>query len=226
MATMLRETDSTNKHLNGSARHMRLCRQAGQTALAEAILPVHNALSDKQKASKAASEAREQANDDMIYSDGDLDGAVHTAFDETKRHDRESPGDRATERTFPDGKFTTITMTKTTEEPDEVDKLALRFESFGASHPLYAIAARLREKAAVSRTKVNAYKEAIKAENKAQADEQIAKFELRRKYEHNYLDARKLLGRTMADRLFPRIGGGGSSGPGDEETPPSDSQNA
>jgi hypothetical protein len=226
MATMLRETDSTNKHLNGSSRHMRLCRQAGRTDLAEAILPVHNMLSDKQKASKAALEAREQAHDDMIFSDGDLDSAVHTAFDETKRHDRESPGDRATERTFPDGKFTTITSAKVTEEPDEVDTLAKRFESFGASHPLYAIAALLREKAEVSRTKIEAYKAAIKAENKAQADEQIAKFELRRKYEHNYLDARKLLGRAMADRLFPRIGGGGSSGSTDDDTPPSDSPNS
>jgi hypothetical protein len=40
MATMLRETDSTNKHLNASSRHMRLSRQAGQTTLAEGILPV------------------------------------------------------------------------------------------------------------------------------------------------------------------------------------------
>ncbi len=226
MATMLRESDSTHKHLNASSRHGRLCRQAGQAALGEGISVAHAALVDKQQASKAAVEAREHAHDDMIFSDGDLDSTTHTAFDEAKRHDRDSPGDRAVERTFPDGKFTTITSVKMTEEPDEVDKLAKRFESFGATHPLFAIASLLKEKAEISRAKVEAYKAAIKAEKAAQADEQIAKFELRRKYEHNYLDARKLLGRTMADRLFPRIGGGGSSGPEDEDNPSPDTPNA
>ena len=61
MAVMLRESDSTNKHLNAVSRHMRLCRQAGAQALAEAILPPYEALVGKQSATKAASDAREAA---------------------------------------------------------------------------------------------------------------------------------------------------------------------
>jgi hypothetical protein len=59
--------------------------------------------------------------------------------------------------------------------------LAKRFEIFGESHPLFAVASLLREKAKVSRAKVDAYKAAIKAESSALAEEQIAKFELWRK---------------------------------------------
>jgi hypothetical protein len=223
MATLLRENDSSNKHINASARHIRLCRQVGASTLVEAIEPKTQNLRAKQAATKTAIEAVEAAHDDILFTDGDQDNTVKNGFDECKRYDRDNPGSTALSRAFPDGRFTTITMVKTVDEPDEVDNLAARFESFGASHPLFAHAALLRQKAAAVRAKIDVYKAAIKAEKVAEADEQIAKFELRQQYEQNYLDARKLLGKPLAERLFPALGSDRGSA-GDKDEPPTPEQ--
>ena len=47
--------------------------------------------------------------------------------------------------------------------------------------------------------------EAIRQLKSAEAEEEIAQGKLRRKYEANYLDARKAWGRVFADRLFPQL---------------------
>lgn len=56
-----------------------------------------------------------------------------------------------------------------------------------------------------SRKAIKAYEESIKQLKTTQAEEDIAKATLRRQYEINYLDARKQLGKTLAERLFPKL---------------------
>ncbi len=223
MATMLRESDSTDKSLNAGKRHVRLSRQVGATALVDAIQPWIDTLLQKQQATRAAAEAREGAYDDVVLVDGYQDNTVKNAFDGAKGFDRDNPGAGALSRTFPDGRFTSITRMNTSKEPDAVERLAQRFESFDASHPLFAHAALLRQKAEICRAKIDVYKAAVKAEKAAEADEQIVKFELKQQYEQNYLDARKQFGKSLSERLFPALGSHRSGGP-DEEEPPAPEQ--
>lgn len=79
----------------------------------------------------------------------------------------------------------------------------MRIESLGEQHPLKAVAADLRAKVSVSRAANVTYLEAIRSQKVAEADEEVAQDNLRRHYEINYLEARKTLGRVIAERLFP-----------------------
>lgn len=88
-------------------------------------------------------------------------------------------------------------------DADLVEQLAVRIESLGEEHALNTVAADLRDKAEVSRAANTTYLEAIRSQKVAEADEEIAQANLRRQYELNYLEARKTLGRAIAERLFP-----------------------
>ena len=108
-------------------------------------------------------------------------------------------------RVFPDGKFGHIVNMNLQDEPDTVERLALRIENLGKEHPLYPLAAELRNQVAASRKAIKAYEDVIKQLKNCEADEEIAQATLRRQYENNYLDARKQLGKIRAERLFPKL---------------------
>ncbi len=91
------------------------------------------------------------------------------------------------------------------EEPDTVERLAMRTEALGKEHALYPLAAELRKQVAASRKAIKAYEDVIKQLKSCEADEEIAQATLRRQYENNYLDARKQLGKIRAERLFPKL---------------------
>jgi hypothetical protein len=131
MATMLNDRDSTDRHLDLTRRHIRLCKQVkGASSLATAIEPALQALLQKQAATKTKLDARQDALDDFILRDLELDDGVRTAFEKCK---------------------------------------------------------------------------------------QFAQANLRQQYEINYLEARKTLGRSGAERLFPRPSAGTNR---DEAEPP------
>ena len=108
---------------------------------------------------------------------------------------------------FPEGRFSAITVVNRNQEPDVVEKLAVRLESLGAAHPLYGLAAELKRKVDASRQAIAALTQTITERKKAEAEEEIAQLALRRQYELNYLEARRTLGRDLAERLFPRVSG-------------------
>ena len=119
----------------------------------------------------------------------------------------ENPGQAILNKIFPEGKFTVIINVERTKEPDVAEQLAVRFENLGSGHPLYVIAADLREKISDSREAISAYHEAIRGQKIAEAEEEIVQAAFRQQYEVNYLDSRKEFGRVMAERLFPKITG-------------------
>ena len=205
MARMLQDRESTDRHLNTTKRHMRLCKQAsGAAEFAEAIKNVYDALIAKQGITKEKDEERENTYDDILFFDADLDNGVRTLFEKCRQYDRDNPADRVLPKIFPEGKFTPVTTVSLKKEPDAVEQLAVRLESLGESHALYGIVAQLREKVEASRSAISRYHTAIRDQKIAEAEEEIAQSELRQQYEFNYLDARRKLGRVMADRLFPR----------------------
>jgi hypothetical protein len=208
MARMLRDNESTGKHLNAGRRHTRLCKKLkGAEKYALNMETVFSQLIVKKKATDEKTDAREDFYDDMILYDTDLDNSIRTSFEKCKQFDRENPGQAVLNKIFPEGKFTVITNIERTKEPDAAEQLAVRFESLGSDHPLYETAAVLREKISASREAINAYYESIREHKLAQAEEEIAQAAFRRQYEANYLDARKEFGKVLAERLFPRITG-------------------
>ncbi len=209
MAKMLSDRESTDRHLDSTRRHIRLCKQVkGAEQLAANIEPAYRDLLQKQAATRAKLEAREDAHDDAILRDADLDDAVRTTFERVKQFDRENPGAQVLLKIFPQGRFSDITRAERAKEPDVVEEVATRLASLGEKHPLNAIAVDLRAKVETARASNAAFLEAIRNQKLAEAEEEIAQANLRRQYEFNYLDARKTLGRAMAERLFPHFSAG------------------
>lgn len=205
MATLLNDRDSTVRHLDLTRRHVRLCRQVkGAGPLATAIESVNQALIQKQAATKTKFDARQDALDDFILRDLELDDSVRTAFEKCKQFDRDNPTATVLLKIFPSGTYSELTNLERSKEPDVIEQLAVRFESLGATHALFAIAADLKAKVNASRTALTDYQNAIRNHKLAEADEEIAQADLRLQYETNYLEARKTFGRTTAQRLFPR----------------------
>lgn len=206
MARILYENESSARHLNYTRRHIRLCKQTkGAEKFAAFIQALYDELIVRQKAAGEKDQERENSYDDLILSDTVLDDSVRTAFEKCKQYDRDNPGKAILLKMFPDGKFTPIINTERTVEPDVVEQLALRFESLGAEHPLIGMAADLRARIQQTRQAIGVYNETIRQQKLAEAEEEIARGALRRKYEANMLDARKEFGKTLADRLFPQI---------------------
>ncbi len=216
---MLFERDSTNKHLNATRRHIRFVRKikTGET-LAAAIEPHYNNLIAKKEERLAKVTLREDANDDLSYADSVLDNAVRNAFSACEKYDREYPDNRALRTVFPDGKFGDLIKLPIQEEPDEVDNVVLRFQSLGEDHPLFIEAETLASVVTNSKTAISALRAAIKAVKIAEAEEEMAQANLRRQYENNYLQARSTFGRSVAERIFPKLSGGSAkTAPVEEE---------
>lgn len=207
MATMLRENQSTEAHLNAVRRHMRLCgieRKSG-SGLIDAIKPAYDDLAAKRAATLARTRERQDALDLLVLRDGELDDAVRTTYERVAQFDRESMSAPLLPVLFPGGKFGAILATKRIKEPDAVEQLAVKIESLGGQHPLHALAADLRRRIEASRKAIEEHRVAVTRQKSADAEERIARMELRRRYEANYLNARATLGRIVTARLFPKV---------------------
>ncbi len=205
MASMLREKDSTDRHLNLSYRHVRLCNMhKGAEILASNIKPAIQNLASKQENTKQKQLAREEAYDDVILSDVNLDNCVKTVFERCKQFDRDNVGENILPRIFPESKFTTITELNRYEEPAAVNLVAVRLENLGPNHPLFGLAQELRNQTAASLTAIEKLRQAEAAEKTALTEENLARAALRKQFELNYLEARKIFGKEQAERLFPK----------------------
>jgi len=206
MAQLLYPRDATRKHLSASRRHMRLCRQyTGAEFLVDQIQLPFNELKDKAAATLKKEEIREDKYDDLLIADNQLDDAVRTVFRRCEEHDRTTPAEAVLPLVFPEEKFSHIVNMNMQQEPETVEMLAVRLEKQRKEHALYPLAKELRTKVAASRKAIKAYDDSMKQIKLAETEEEMAKATLRKQYENNYLDARKQLGKTRAERLFPKL---------------------
>lgn len=203
MARMLADRDSSAVHINQARRHERLAKRYRQEAFATSIRGALDPLRAKADITAEKELERQGATDDIAAADADLDDAIRTLYNSTEIHERENPGSGVLSLLFPDGGFSAITDISVAQEPAAAEGLANRVTSLGAGHPLAPHAAKLQLLATAVRTALAAQTEAIRALKLAQAEEEIQQAALRRQYEVNYLDARKQLGRSLAERLFP-----------------------
>lgn len=206
MAQLLYPRDATRKHLSASRRHLRLCRQfTGTQFLVDQIQLPYQDVKTKEEATLKKQEIREDRYDDLLIADNQLDDTVRTVFRRCEEHDRTTPAEAVLPLVFPEEKFSHIVNMNMQQEPDTVEMLAVRLENLGKEHALYPLAKELRDKVAASRKAIKAYDDSLKQVKLAENEEEMAKATLRRQYENNYLDARKQLGKTRAERLFPKL---------------------
>lgn len=217
MARLLAERDSTLLHLTLARRHERLARRYRQDALADIIKASAKTLKDKADLAEERDLDRQAAYDNVLAADADLDDAVRNLFNAAEIHDRQNLAGPVLATLFPEGGFTAITDEPLAQEPATVTALATKVESLGAQHALAAHAALLRTAAKGVTDALATQEQAIRASKTADAEEEIAAAALRRQYEGNYLDARKSLGRPLAERLFPSARN--ASRPATEPTP-------
>ncbi len=206
MAQLLSSSHSVNRCMNMTKRHQRLCKQAvNDETLSGQIEPHKDECRSKLELLSTATEARENAYDDLILGDKNLDDEVRSIYEECKKYDRDNPAERALIKVFPDETFGEIIRLPFAVEVTEVDKIILRLESLGGEHHMNAFVSKLRTKKDVVKSALTTLSTAIREEKMAEAEVEIAKTALVRQYEYNYLDARHKYGRYNADKLFPKI---------------------
>lgn len=205
MARMIYKQDSTAMHLKMARRHIRLCGQVkGAGKFAEQILPVWKNLKESEKKKESASEIRDDAYDDVVLKDIELDNMVRTVFERTRQYDRDNTT-RYLDLLFPARGFSDIIRMHMSKEPQEVGKLLLKIEKLEDGHGLRELIEPLKTKIENAKAAWAAYEQKIDSLKEMQIDEEMAKLAVRRQYEHNWLDARKEYGVNMADSIFPKI---------------------
>jgi hypothetical protein len=204
MARLLYRHDSVALHKRLVRRHIRLCGQIqGGAPYAQAIQPKLDNLIQKEQVLAVADETYENTYDDLILKDAELDNGVRTLFERSKQYDRDNGG-RISVLLFPDLTFSDIVNMPYSEEPKKVQSLIQKLETLGQGHELYPLISFLQQRVDAVNAALEARKQAAETIRRCQVDEELAKNDLRTQYEANYLDARKSLGRQIAESLFPK----------------------
>jgi hypothetical protein len=206
MVQMLRDADSSGKHLSTARRHMRLCKTVkGAEFLAVAIEPHYTRLEGTGVDEKKAIEAEEDAQDDRDLRGREGADALRTASERAKQHDRDTPGDNVFSRLFPEGGFSDFIASNGTTSGASCRLIATRARDLGANHALSSLGTELEARATAIDAAQMTLDNAVRAKKLAEAEDELAQAALRRAYEENWLDAQKKFGKAGAERLFPRI---------------------
>jgi hypothetical protein len=205
MARLIYKQDTLASHKRLTRRHIRLCGQVkGGAPYAQAIQPKLDHLLQAEQALSAADEMSENAYDDLILKDSELDNAVRTLFERSKQYDRENGGNVSV-LLFPDLTFSDIIYISYSEEPKKVSSLIQKLESLEQGHELRSLIDVLQQKVDAVNAALDARQQAAGNIRRCEVEVELAKNEIRAQYETNYLDARKLLGKQIAESLFPKV---------------------
>jgi len=206
MAQLLRDADSSTKHLGTVRRHKRLCNAVkGAEFLSAAIDAPYVRLSGTLVDKNKSIEAEENALDDRDLRGREGADLLRTTSERAKQHDRETPGDNVFERIYPEGGFSDFIASNGTTSAASCRLIATRIHDLGANHPLASLKADLEARAvAIDNTQKN-LEDALRARKLAEAEDELAQAALRRAYEENWLDTQKKFGKPAAERLFPRL---------------------
>jgi hypothetical protein len=202
---MLHQYDSTAMHLRLGRRHVRLCgRIPGAEQFASAIQPKLDSLFAKEQERKAETEKRENAYDDVVLHDTQLDDAVRTVFERVRQYDREHKT-QTLELLFPGKVYSDIINKPLSEEPHAVNKIVVKLEGMDAGPEFREFADMLKQKTEISIDSWNRYQQTVIRCNELTAAEELLKLEVRQQYEYNWLDARKAFGVRVANSIFPKV---------------------
>jgi hypothetical protein len=204
MARMLYQTDSSPFCTRMVKRHIRLCSQTpGCDQLPTTIKPALKELEAKRTASEAADEECSYTLDSIYLRARELDDGVRTVFRSAQNYDESHIGARTLIAIFPSEKMTDFTGISYEKKPAEATTIIARIEHLGSTHSLYPQADILNKKMAALLIAISGNKDAHDEYTVAQTQEEIARTDLRKAYETNYLEGRKLLGTKDVDKIFP-----------------------
>ncbi|MCY1633070.1 hypothetical protein [Marinifilum sp. D737] len=205
MARQLSDSMSSEVHMNMSLRHSRSCRQTkGAAEFADKIDPFILVLDEKHLETKKMKLLQDNAYDDLVFTKGGLDDRIRSISDLAKQHDRENPANSISTLLFPKGGYSTILRYPFTKKADAAQEIKERIKSLGEEHSMAAQIPLLEADIAKVRTSIGKLQEAKTNVRTAVANEEVAQANLRKQYQHNYLDATKMFGKTFANRLFPQ----------------------
>lgn len=205
MTQKLKETDSVDRCWSMGRRSSRMLAQNKKAD--DLIVNIKGSMAACKLKKGELETAWEQADDcfdEWCFQDGNLDDAIRNVANDCTKYDRENPGANLFTTLFPNGTSEVIRENRSIE-PDVVDKIAAKIEYLGTEHPIYHHAAKLREQAALTREKEKLYNDASVVINKIEAELEMLKLDLIKKYNDNILDAIKRFGEAYTNRLFPRI---------------------
>ena len=206
MARLLYVRNSVAFVLGAVRRHMRLSRKAtgGETFYA-AIAPSRDALTFKKEQYEKAAEITEDAADDIVLAKGELGNCIRDVFDACKKFERGSGNGSILNRVFPDGTFSEMVNSTHQKIHKEAKDMVTRILSLGSRHEINPFALLLNEKIAALDAVIATHTASEQIEQTASAEMEIAKANLVKLYEDNYLDARRKLGRVAAEKIFPAL---------------------
>ncbi len=206
MAKLLRDKMSSEAHISGGERHVRLCQQTkGAESLVLNIQPKIDNLQHKVNFRIGKVKARFSAYDNIVLKDGTLDDSIKNLADSAKQYDRNNPGRPVFNQMFPDGPPSSITDASFAKEIEKAESLLVRLKSLPDGHSLLSLDAVLTSAIEASRQAMLDHQGAVSEEKAAIAEEELAQATLREHYEFNFLDAIKLFGKAYANRLFPKL---------------------
>lgn len=206
MAELLRDADSTERHLAVVYRHVRLCKRVkGADFLVTNIAPAQAALTAAQTATHQAQLDKEAASDDLIFHAQQGADLVRSIFARAQDYERKHPGSRVLLQLFPEEAFGDYIGASGTVSVAGLQIFVPRVAALGQGHDLAPMSAELAAQISAIDAAEQALKQATTAYHLKAAEEEVCQAELRKAYEANYLDARKTFGKATTERLFPRF---------------------
>ncbi len=207
MATMIFTRDSTKKVLGVCRRHKRRCnRVKGAGKYSDLIDPSYENLIEKRLQLEEARENSIDIKDDIFMETTEINNTIRTVFEDCIQYDRNHPDTTVINIIFPSGTyFNSFISLKLDKKILKVEQLIYKFKTLGDKHPLFKSAALLGNRLNKLNKSRKMFQEAMHAEKLAEVDEQMAKADLCKAYEANYLDARQAFVRDFAESLFPKI---------------------
>lgn len=206
MAEMLRDADSTEKHIAVVWRHMRLCTLVkGAAKFRVNITPAYEKLVQCETESKKAVEAQENARDTLTVRGYEAADLLRDISDLARLADREAAGSPVSPQIYKEGGFGVFLNSQGICSAASARTVAQRIESLGPGHSLAPKKDELYAAEAAIVAAEQALEAAVREKGMKHVEEELAQAALRKAYEVNALDSRKELGKRVAERLFPPI---------------------
>lgn len=208
MAQTVSKKDSPAKVERAARRHVRLAKRtknAQAIEIAQRIEAPRGMLAEKIANAAAAREAAEDAFDDWVADDGEVDDKIASIGRKAKDYDADHPGARTYELLFQGQTPSDITYMAREEQPDAVVKLVQRAAALPPEHPVVALAPQLAEANERTRASHAAYLRALTAVAEADAAVETAKLAVIQVYRDNVIDIARAVGAELAERCFPRV---------------------
>lgn len=225
MARALSKKLSGRRVSRYSRRHVRMAvrtKNEEAIAIAKRTEAPRAELDAKIEAAELAETAVEDAFDNWVADDREVDGHVGTVARKTEDYDAEHPGARTQHAVLQGQRPSDITRINRAEQPNTIVKIVQRASALPPDHPALPVVTLLSDANERTRESQRAHALAVTAKAAADAAVEVAKLAVIQVYRDNIIDITRAVGEELAERCFPQVagtrkkkgGGGGDDGEG------------